>query len=320
MIRRLKYEWLETFGDCRRRMQIEEMQWAERLRRKAERMTNFVDFIDIIGSNANRAPLVHGGIRAYYITGTDGIEETAAQVAAARAAGMGVVLIDQTPSLSVFAAGLAQIADIEAYAGTATAAHKAVATRQAHGEPSGLYVSLDSQAALKAAISSPVGVGYWVADYSWSVTEAEDQLEVHPDWNAIQYGDPESNPASLVPGTSVTLRYAEADIDVAKATWANGFLPGAPKPAPNPAPTPGLPVYADGSRVLEYLVGKPAATWMRGTDVLALQKFLGSLGSDGIYGPLTAERVSWYEGIRGIPQEKPYGIAGPEVWKNTGLK
>ena len=71
--------------------------------------SQFVDFIDITGGDASRAPFVKGGLRAYYATGSMGIEETAAQVAAARAAGMGVVLIDQTPSLSVFAAGIADV-------------------------------------------------------------------------------------------------------------------------------------------------------------------------------------------------------------------
>lgn len=96
-------------------------------------VATFTEFIGITGANASKAPLVKGGLRAYYATGSDGIEETAAQVAAAKAAGMGVVLIDQTPSLSVFAAGLADVADVETSAGTPATAAAAVAQRQAHG-------------------------------------------------------------------------------------------------------------------------------------------------------------------------------------------
>jgi hypothetical protein len=59
------------------------------------------------------------GIITLYATGTDGIEATAAEIARFKNAGVGVVLIDQTPSLSVFAAGLADIADVEQFAGTA---------------------------------------------------------------------------------------------------------------------------------------------------------------------------------------------------------
>lgn len=63
---------------------------------------------------------------------------------------------------------------------------------------------------------------------------------------------------------------------------------------------------------------------MAGTDVKALQEFIKPASQppswcDGIYGPSTAERVSWYEGMRGIGQEVPYGICGPQVWANTGL-
>lgn len=195
---------------------------------------NFVQFIDIIGVNAHRAPFVPGGLRAYYATGTQGIEETAAQIAAAKAAGMGVVLIDQTPSLSVFAAGLADIADVERYAGTPAAAAAAVRARQARGWKSTLYVSYSSLPALRAAIGNPEGVLYGVANYSWSLTASEQLLTQHADWAYIQYGDPASNPHTLVPGTNVTLQQAQADIDVGKAAWANEFLPGRDTVTPAP--------------------------------------------------------------------------------------
>jgi hypothetical protein len=287
-------------------------------------MTGFTEFIDITGDNANRAPLVRGSIRAYYATGSGGIEETLAQVNAAKGAGMGIVLIDQTPELDLFAAGKADVADIEAYAGTATAAHRAVAARQARGERSDLYASWSNQPSLKAAISSPAGVMYWVADYSWSIGYSMTMLNSHPDWSSIQYGDPNSNPGTLVPGTHVTLAQANADIDIAKSAWAAEFFHGVHPPVPVPTPAPGLPYYKNGTRVLQYLTGKPAATWMRGTDVLAIQKHIKAPAEpdswcDGIYGASTAERVSWYEGEHHLSQEVPYGIVGPEVWKSTGL-
>jgi hypothetical protein len=285
----------------------------------------YTPFVDVTGSNFSRVPLVAGHLYGLYATGSAGIEETAAQLAAVRAAGAGYFLYDQTPSLSVFAAGLAQAADIEQYAGTAAAAHTAVAARQSRGEPSVLYCSYSSLAGLAATISSPAGVTYGVADYSWSDTQAEGLLAANGDWSYCQYGDPASNPATVVPGSAVTLQQAQADINVAKAGWAAQFLPGAPPPpapvppAPVPpaSPAPGLPYYANGSRELAYRPGTPAAAWMRGTDVLYLQKFISAtLEDDGIYGPETAEAVSGYEKMRGISQEVPYGICGPEVWRN----
>jgi hypothetical protein len=187
----------------------------------------YTEFIDITGSYADNVPLVKGGVRAYYATGSDGIAATSDQIAAAKAAGMGVILIDQSPSLSVFAAGNADVADVEPYAGTDSSADNAVAQRQARGEDSTLYVSYDNLAALQAAVTNPKDVYYWVANYAWSLQEAEAQLAAHPTWRAVQYGDPSTNPDTLVPGTSVTLLEAQADIDVGDSAWTATFLPDA---------------------------------------------------------------------------------------------
>jgi hypothetical protein len=211
---------------------------------------SFVPFIDITGVHAHLAPLVKGGVRAYYATGSQGIEETAAQILAAKAAGMGVILIDQTPSLALFAAGLADVADIEGGAAVPRTAADAVAVRQTHTWQSTLYVSFNALAALKAAIRNPHGVLYFVADYSWSLAGSEKLLGEHADWAACQYGDPASNPRTLVPGTNVTLRQANADIDVAKASWANQFLP---KPTPPPVPAGPYPHVADGTKSLAQI-------------------------------------------------------------------
>ena len=163
-------------------------------------------------------------------------KQSLAQIAAAKAAGMGIILIDQTPGLHLFAAGLADVADVENFAGTPQAAAAAVALRQAHKWESTLYISYNSLPALKAAIRNPAGVLYGVADYSWSWQQSEQLLNEHPDWAYTQYGDPASNPNTLGPGTTVTLQQAQADIDIAKASWAAEFLPVIlPVPAPIPA-------------------------------------------------------------------------------------
>ena len=204
----------------------------------------FVPFIDITGEHAHLAPLVRGGIRAYYATGSQGIMETAAQIAQARSAGLGIILIDQTPGLALFRAGLAHVADVEANAGTPESAATAVAERQAHTEQSTLYVSFNSLPALKAAIRNPSGVLYGVADYSWSQAQSEQLLTAHPDWAYTQYGDNISNAATLVPGPNVTCGQAACDIDIAKGSWAAQFMPRPPVPPP---PPPGwvTQAYAD---------------------------------------------------------------------------
>jgi hypothetical protein len=196
--------------------------------------TQFADFIDITGVNAHRAPLVKGGLRAYYATGSSGIEETAGQILAARQGGMGIALYDQTASLSVFAVGIADIADIERGAGTIAEAVAAVERRQHHHWQSTLYTSFDALPGLKAAIKNTTGVRYGVADYSWSITEAQDLLNKNPDWAYCQYGDPASNPKTLVPGTHTTLAECEADINVGRASWVNQFLPKPPPASGGP--------------------------------------------------------------------------------------
>jgi hypothetical protein len=237
---------------------------------------SYVPFIDIISANANKAPLVRGGIRAYYATGSDGIEETAAQIAAAKAAGMGVILIDQTPSLSVFAAGLADVADIENYAGTPEAAEKAVLDRQGHGWQSTLYSSLDNVPDVKAAFPAKVNQGlilWGVANYAWSIAEAEAYIASHPDCAYCQYGDNITNAGTLVPGTSVTCGEAGCDIDVAAESWAGQFLP-APKPSAVPPKTSATPPKvgtgyrwaASGTESLEQVAAS------RGTTALVLLK------------------------------------------------
>jgi hypothetical protein len=192
-------------------------------------VTTFVSFIDITGDHASRAPLVKGGIRAFYFTGTGGVEETPAEITAAKAAGMGIVGIDQTLQLALFASGHADVADIEKGAGTTADLIAAVRQRQGHRWQSTAYVSDSGQPGLKASLA---GAGldmslvlFGVADYSWSLAEAEALLDAHPDWAYVQYGSNLTNPRTLVPGTDVTLAQAVADINVARGDWADQFKP-----------------------------------------------------------------------------------------------
>ena len=202
---------------------------------------DFVGFVDVIGANSGKVPAVPAlKIIALYATGSGIIEETAAEIARFRNAGVGVVLIDQTPSQSVLAAGLADIGDIESLAGTYTAAAAACKARAKHGWQTTLYVGYDNLDALRSALGS-AGVDmnlvqFGVADYNWSVETAESYLNGNADWAYCQYGDNITNADTKIPGTDTTCGEAACDIDVAKATWANQFLPKAPVSAfPTPA-------------------------------------------------------------------------------------
>lgn len=199
---------------------------------------SYIPFADFTGTSVPKVPAVRGTLVALYATGSSGIEATAADIRKYRSAGAGVILIDQSPSLSVFAAGLADVADVENFAGTPETAARAVLAREAHGWQSTIYLSFSELAAVSAALGPAIDrskVLFGVANYSWSQAQAEQFLTDHPDWAYVQYGDPGSNPNTLVPGTNVTLRECNADIDIAKASWAAEFLPAPPPPAQPPA-------------------------------------------------------------------------------------
>jgi hypothetical protein len=199
----------------------------------------YTGFVDVIAANSGKVPAVKAlGIIALYATGSSLIEETAAERARFKNAGVGVVLIDQTPSQAVLASGLADVGDIESLAGTYTAAAAACKARAAHGWQTTLYVGYDNLAALKSTLqSSGVDmslVQYGVADYNWSIAEAEVNLAAEPTWAYCQYGDNITNAATKIPGTDVTCGEAGCDIDVAKSTWAEQFMS-------DPAPVKAFP-------------------------------------------------------------------------------
>jgi hypothetical protein len=189
----------------------------------------YVQFCDVIGANSGKIPALGAvGLVALYATGSDGIEATAQQVRRFTSAGVGVVLIDQTPSLSVFASGFADVADVENGAGTFAAAAAAVLERQMYGWQSTIYLAQNNIAAQEQAFSDNVDrslVLYGVANWQDSLAAAESALEANERWAYIQFGDPQTNPNSLVPGTNVPLSAANADIDVAKSGWAYQFMP-----------------------------------------------------------------------------------------------
>ncbi len=200
---------------------------------------SYVPFVDATGKNCGNIPAVAAlGLIALYATGTDGVEATAAEIARFKNAGVGVVLIDQTPSLSVFAAGLADIADVEQEAGTIPTAVAAILDRQAHGRKSTIYLSYSNLDSMISAFTSNIDrnlVQFGVANYEWSQAQSEDLLAANASWAYCQYGDPQSNPDTLVPGTNLTLSQAQCDIDIAKGTWADQFLltPLTPYPTPS---------------------------------------------------------------------------------------
>lgn len=288
-------------------------------------MVATAEFIDVIQANFSRSPLVRGTWRAVYVTGSPDIAETAAQFASMKADGVGAIRICQTPNLALFAEGHADVADVEPFAGTDTAARDGVAQRQAAGiTEHTLYVSLANLGALEGSIADPAGVGYWVADWSWSLAQAQAELAAHPNWRGVQFGDPASNPRSLVPGTSVDLAIAQCDIDCGRLDWLNQFLPGTPPPPPPPPPAPKWPFGP-----FDYL-GRPSsdphchsgyfstvdnrvvAVWQQRMHDRGWWINGHRLGVDGFFGPDTRAVEIGFAQEKGL--NPPNGLVTSKVW------
>jgi hypothetical protein len=203
-------------------------------------MTATETMIDAIRVNARNIP--PGCLKvAGYGTGTGDVPWTPAEWALFPKAGH--VRIDQTPGLNLFATGGADVADIEAYAGTVSSFVAAVKERIAHGvEWSTAYGSdstlLTVHNELEAA--GPHGwyfghVDCWLAD--WNLSEAQAAAlvgrEVHGmTCRAVQWASPSSNPSTIVPGGTLTLAAANVDLSAAEASW---HAPLTVTPPPKPA-------------------------------------------------------------------------------------
>jgi len=298
--------------------------------------SQFTEYSDVTGGDFGRAPLAKGFVRAVYLTelgSGSGIEITQAQVDAAHKAGMGLMGIDQTPSLSLFGSGQSKfgvpcaVADVEPYAGTDSAAHVTVPARQARGQESVLYVGYGNWAQLKAEIADPKGVFYVIAEWSWSLAAAQSFMLAHPEVRGVQFGDPNSNPNTLVPGTNVTLAMSQQDIDVGRTDWLSTFLPNAPAPAPSPtpAPPPKPVIYAPRwPFALDAYLGRPSpdprchSGYFSSVDnhVVALwqqrMKDRGwTISVDGRFGDQSFGVCEAFQSEKGLTRD---GKVGPKTW------
>lgn len=153
--------------------------------------------------------------------------------------------IDQRPGLASLAAGKSHCGDVEGGAGTvqdyiAAARHR----KDTWNIPSMIYLSASKVNDAHAAIIL-AGLGgrytlWWVAD--WSLSEEQATRRLGGSVVAVQYASPTSNPGTLLPGTGMTLKEANADLSVTLDTWHPRALdvPVVTKP---PVTTSGWIVY-----------------------------------------------------------------------------
>jgi hypothetical protein len=203
-------------------------------------MTNGT-MIDVTGANLNGLLSALGSnfpqTIASYVTGTGGIEATPAQFATV-ARDCGVFRYDQSPSLAEFASGNADGADIENGAGTIVAAVDAAQQREEHNWYSWFYISSGNLAEARTAAAKLSRVRFIVADWNLSQTQAQAFLAANDDVDAVQWASPSSNPNTVCPGTSRTLKQLNVDLNATRAGW---FIK-ASQPVPPPVTQSGLVV------------------------------------------------------------------------------
>jgi hypothetical protein len=187
-------------------------------------MTSYGTMIDCTGSSLPALLSALGSnypdVIATYVTGTDGIEATHAQIGDLRSF-TGVFLYDQTRQLADFTAGLTDGADVETGAGTLDAAVEGCKVRQGRGWWSWVYLNasiLDAgREAVKAAGLTKMQWG--VANWNLTQQEAKDFLDQNRDVAYVQWASPSSNPNTICPGTSRTLKELNCDLNVTIGGW-----------------------------------------------------------------------------------------------------
>lgn len=199
--------------------------------------------VDTIGASADHLPL-HLPMYAGYVSGTNGVEWTAAQFA--RFAGSKVLKYYQgvgpVPPIHTFDA-----IDVESGAVTPATAANIVRERVQGGIPWTTIYGTDSALAQVAADVQAEGHQIWNGHVNcvlanWDLDHDQAALKVGTlihgmSCVGVQWASPSSNPDTLIPGTNITLSTANADLNVVDANWvpSSGFTPGpAPVPAPNP--------------------------------------------------------------------------------------
>ena len=144
-----------------------------------------------------------------YVTGTDDIKWTAAQVSRRIDMGSKLIRINQGyESTSLFDE---DEFDVESLAWTNEQAVAVANDRAARKWSTRFYTSYDNYTALTKAIGDKPYVYYHIA--AWPFTDLA-QLALHRNIYAVQYASSTANPDYVVPGTSLTLKDVNADVNL----------------------------------------------------------------------------------------------------------
>jgi hypothetical protein len=179
--------------------------------------------IDAIHANVGNIPASTPKV-AGYVTGTPDIQWTAQDWELFPQAG--TLRIDQSPRLAEYASNAASVADIELGAGTVGAFVTASQSRLGLGRLLWCYGTATTLAQVSAALTAagiPLDMcGAWLANWDLSEAEADAALGTAVAGIrlvGVQWASPTSNPATQVPGSTLTLAQAQVDLSVTVPGW-----------------------------------------------------------------------------------------------------
>lgn len=185
---------------------------------------HLVTMVDVTEKYAPGIPI---GIPKMGLYGTGTPDVKASALTLRRFAESGLVIIDQSPALSVYGKLTANVADVEAKCGTQESFLDETAERYKSGHEGWIYggwqMISSAGAAMDARNMDLANTGAWLAD--WNLNEKEASALIGTRINgirivAVQWASPTSNPHdALVPGTNRTLAELNCDVSVALASW-----------------------------------------------------------------------------------------------------
>jgi hypothetical protein len=150
-----------------------------------------------------------------YVTGSGGIAWTPEEIDIFRRRGTEVILVNQGYGQGPSSALDGDEFDYEAGAWTVPGLLQVVAARRRVSWSTRIYCTWTAYGVVKQALAE-AGTGgsvfFRIAD--WNIDQHVADLELHADVYAGQWASPTTNPATLVPGTSLTLAEAAADLSV----------------------------------------------------------------------------------------------------------
>lgn len=172
---------------------------------------------DCVGSNVQH--LIATGIRPSaiwpYATGSGGIAWTPEEIDYYRKRATEIYLVNQGYNQGPADALTGDEFDFEAGAWTLPNLVQIVKARRSVKWSTRIYCTWSNYGAIKQALAE-AGTGqsvfFRIAD--WNLNQHTADLELHADVYAGQWASPTSSPATLIPGTSITLAEAGADLSV----------------------------------------------------------------------------------------------------------